>query len=116
MNSLEKHRQQIVQRMVASAGVFVIFSIVATGAGVKGTTFDDNVLLLLIGLMLGSLMILPRKTSPRRWPEPQDDEAADRLNMLQDDLKALETRLSYMRFFYITIAALLVIAMPLMGV
>ncbi|MFT6400274.1 MAG: hypothetical protein ACJAYU_005045 [Bradymonadia bacterium] len=116
MNSLEKHRQQIVQRMVASAGVFVIFAIFAIVAGVKGTTFEDNILLLLIGLMLGSLMILPRKTSPGRWPEPQDDEASDRLNMLQDDLKSLEARLSYMRLFYIAIATLLVVAMPLMGI
>jgi hypothetical protein len=66
--------------------------------------------------MLTSLMILPRKTSPRRWPEPTSPEDEDRQSMLQDDLRSLETRLAYIRFFYIAIAALLVVAMPLMGV
>lgn len=116
MQSIEQHRQNIVRRMIGSAGIYSIFAIVAAGAGVKGTTFQDNVLLLLIVLILSSLMVLPRKTSPRRWPEPASPEQEDRLSMLQDDLRNLETRLSYMRFFYIAIAALLVVAMPLMGV
>ena len=116
MQAIERHRQNIIRRMIGSSGVFVLFAIFAAGAGVKGTTFEDNVLLVLIVLMLTSLMILPRKTSPRRWPSTESPEDEDRLNMLRDDLRTLETRLAYMRFFYIAIAALLVVAMPLMGI
>ena len=116
MQAIEQHRQNIIRRMIGSSGVFVLFAIVAAGAGVKGTTFEDNTLLTQIVLMLTSLMILPRKTSPRRWPATDTPEQEDRLNMLRDDLRALETRLAYMRFFYLAIAVLLVVAMPLMGI
>lgn len=114
--SLQNHRTRLVRRMMASAGLFTIFSVAAAVAGVRGSTFQDQTLLLLCLLIVASFVLLPRTTRPRAWPTATTPEAQDQLEMMRENLQALQTRATYQRFFYFAIAFLLMGALPLMGI
>ena len=114
--TLERHRQRLQRRMMASAAVFTVFSITAAIAGVRGTTRQDAVLLSLVLLFGASFVLLPRNAVPTRWPEPESPEAADRLEMMRDTLITLQNRSTYQRLFYFAIALLLGVVLPLMGI
>ena len=113
---LERHRQSLQRRMIASSGVFAIFMIVAAVAGVQGTSRRDDILLALIVLLVGSFVLLPRNAIPSRWPSAESAEAEDRLELMRETLIGLQNRATYQRFFYLAIALLLVVVLPLMGI
>lgn len=116
MDSLERHRVSLQRRMIASGAIYVVFMIVASIAAVRGTTFDDNVLLLIIVLLIGSVSVLPRSTMPRRWPQATTADGQDRLDMMRDTLIAMQNRATYQRLFYFAIGILLIAVLPLVGI
>lgn len=115
MDRLERHRRRLQQRMIASAAIFTAFAIAAGIAGARGTTFEDRTLLVLIVLIIVSFGILPRSAVPSRWPEPQSPEESDRQELMRESLLTIQTRATYQRLFYLAIAFLLIVALPLMG-
>ncbi len=115
-DALNNHRTNLQRRMMGSAVIFVIFMIVASIAGVRGTTYQDDTMMVLSVLIIAAFTILPRSTAPRAWPTAATPEGEDQLEMMRDSLKGLENRATYQRFFYFAIALLLVVALPLMGI
>lgn len=116
MNRLERHRQNLQRRMMASAAIYVVFAVVALVAGVRGTTFDDPVLMPIIALLLASIGVLPRSAVPRQMPTAETPEQADQLEMMRNAFLELERRATYQRFFYFAIAVLLIAVLPLLGI
>lgn len=115
MNALEKHRQGLQRRMMGSAALFVVFMVVGGIAGARGTTFRDDTLLVLIVLLIASFTLLPRNAVPRNWPKAATPEQEDALEMMRENLHALQNRSTYQRFFYFAIAILLIGVLPMMG-
>lgn len=113
--SLQNHRRNLQRRMIGSAAIFVVFMIVGGIAGAKGTTFADKNFVPLLVLIVASFGLLPRNAIPRRWPTATTPEGEDHLEMMREDLLSLQNRSTYQRFFYLAIALLLLIVLPLMG-
>lgn len=116
MDRLTRHLQSMNRRVVASGVVYAVFCLMAVLYGVAGTTMQEQNMILLFAPLIGAFMILPRETVPRPWPRVEDGEAADRLEMLRNDLIHVRTRATYMRFFYLGIAFLLIVVLPKLGI
>jgi hypothetical protein len=113
---LLRHLASLNRRTVASAGIFVVFAIGAAVAGAQGKTMQDDTLVLLLLPLVGAFVTLPRSTSLSPWPSALDDDEAERLEMMRDQLRVVERRATTMRFFYLGIAFLLLAILPRLGV
>lgn len=116
MDRLTRHLQSMNRRVVVSGGIYGVFCLLAVLFGVAGTTMQEHNLIVLFVPLIGAFMVLPRETLPRPWPRVEDGEAADRLEMLRNDLMHVRTRATYMRFFYLGIAFLLIYVLPKLGI
>ncbi len=115
MERIEKLVRQVQLRMGISAGVYVLFAILAAVYGVQGRTYEGDATLILIVALLASFAVLPRSTMPKRWPRAESVDAQDRQDMLRDTLRHLEMRATYFRIVYIVIGLFLLLMLPMMG-
>jgi hypothetical protein len=113
---LLRHLAALNRRTVASAGIFVLFVIGAAVAGAQGKTMQDDTLILLLLPLVGAFVTLPRSATLSPWPTAIDEDEAERLEMMRDQLQVVERRATTIRFFYLGIAFLLLAILPRLGV
>lgn len=116
MERVLRHLASLNRRLVISAGIYVLFMIAAVVVGAQGTTMQDDTLFFLLVPLVGAFLVLPRSARVSPWPNAIDDDEAERLEMLRDQLGVVERRAMYMRFFYFAIGVLLLVVLPRIGI
>ena len=116
MERLERHLRSIQTRIGASIAIYLVFVIAAVALGIRGTTFDDDTMLLWMVPLVGAVVVLPRSTMLSRWPTPQDEDEDARIEMARNTLRALNVRVIVMRLAYLVGAAAVLALLPFLGV
>lgn len=116
MERIERHLRQIQTRVLTSIGVFVVFTAIAIWMGVKGTTLQNESILAWMIPLVVAFLVLPRTALGIRWPEAANDDQQARIDMVREQLRTLEVRLTMIRFGYFTVMLVALLLLPMLGV
>lgn len=114
MEHLDAHLIRIRRRMVASGAMFVLFVMLAMALALRGAVMRDETMLIWMVPFVLSILLLPRSTSPPFWPRTDDDAAQDRMDMIRAELRALQSRAMVIRVAFVSVALVIVFAVPRM--
>ena len=116
MDRIERHLRQIQTRVLSSMAVFVVFTILAVWFGVQGKTLQNESILAWMIPLVVAFLVLPRSALGVRWPEAQNDDQQARIDMVREQLRTLEVRLTMIRFAYFTVMLVVLLLLPMLGI
>ena len=67
-------------------------------------------------LLVVAFLVLPRSALGVRWPEAQNDDQQARIDMVREQLRTLEVRLTMIRFAYFTVMLVVLLLLPMLGI
>lgn len=111
---IERHHRTMQQRFMGSIAAYGTFTVAAVLLASGGRLQEDLSMLVLVVLLVGSLLILPRSTAPPSWPRPQNAEDSDRLDMLREGLRQLQFQATLLRVVYLVVTAVVLLLLPRM--
>lgn len=114
MEHLDTHLTRIRRRMVASGAMFVLFVVLAMALALRGAVMRDETMLIWMVPFVLSILLLPRSTSPAFWPRTDDAATQDRIDMIRADLRSLQSRAMLIRVAFVSVALVIVFAVPRM--
>lgn|SRR5690625_1396061 len=113
MISYRRRLQQLRVRMVMSAVLYVGFLIAAVSGGRIERVASQGELGVMLLLLLGAMLLLPRSAMPAgRVAAPKDEDEADRHFVERSRLRYLTRVAMFIRLFYLAIALFVLFVIP----
>lgn len=107
IEKLEKKRQTYSLRFGASVVAFAAFVGLIFAFRHTVQANRDHMMIVLLALV-AAMLILPRRTMPRSWPRPADQEQELKLEDLRSALRRIESTATLVRIGYLLIAVILI--------
>lgn len=105
MDPLERHRLILYGRIGLSIALFLVAMAIATAAVLSGDPRSNAILV--AGSLIGSILLLPRKTRPKD-EEARENAEADEL----EQFEKIRTWLTWTRGVYLVVAIAVLVGLP----
>lgn len=113
MNSYRRRIQQLHVRMVMSAVLYIGFLIAAVSGGRIDRNVGQGELGIMLLLLLGAMLLLPRSAMPPgRAVAPRNEAEADEQFVQRSRLRHLTRLALYIRLFYFAMALFVLFVVP----
>lgn len=112
MEPLERHIRSLRTRMLVSGALFSVAFLMLVSRNMTSSLESQEAMMVMLGLVLASMLMLPRGGMPARMPRPSNQDDLDVLEMHRSTIRGLGRAGTYVRLLYFVLLLLAVFVIP----
>ena len=112
MERLERHLQNTRLRTLLSMTAYGAFVVIAFVLGQQHDALDNDRMLIWMAPLIAAVAILPRSPAQITWPSSPSAEEQDRIDMIRQELRQWQSRVTVVRLVYLVVALFTLLLLP----